>query len=68
LRHLDSVHSVSNTAFTFLQALVVSGGAPELAPLVRYFSAYMDMEWSAIKGQNQGKGVVLAATWLLPGV
>ncbi|GAA5837471.1 hypothetical protein JCM11251_002116 [Rhodosporidiobolus azoricus] len=44
----------------------VSTGAPELAPLVRYISSYFDMEWSAIKAQNRGNGVVLAATWLLP--
>jgi hypothetical protein len=29
-------------------------GAPELAPLARYLSSYLDMEWSAIRAQNKG--------------
>ncbi|GAA6046177.1 hypothetical protein NBRC10513_002171 [Rhodotorula toruloides] len=40
--------------------------APELAPFIRYIASYCDMEWSAIKAQDRGHGVVLAATWLLP--
>ncbi|GAA5969612.1 hypothetical protein JCM11641_008177 [Rhodosporidiobolus odoratus] len=79
IKTLSSVASVQQTFFTFLQAFVAAGdtdctfsaipsraGAPELAPLVRYISSYFDMEWSAIKAQDRGKGVVLAATWLLP--
>ncbi|GAA6003417.1 uncharacterized protein JCM10292_001577 [Rhodotorula paludigena] len=66
LRTLSSVASVQSSFFTFLQAFVLAGGAPELAPFVRYISSYCDMEWSAIKAQNRGHGVVLAATWLLP--
>ncbi|BGP10202.1 hypothetical protein JCM10049v2_006085 [Rhodotorula toruloides] len=41
-------------------------GAPELAPFIRYIASYCDMEWSAIKAQDRGHGIVLAATWLLP--
>ncbi|GAA6015552.1 hypothetical protein JCM10207_008635 [Rhodosporidiobolus poonsookiae] len=66
IKVLSSVASVQQSFFTFLQAFVVAGGAPELAPLVRYISSYLDMEWSAIRAQNRGKGVVVAATWLLP--
>ncbi|GJN92524.1 hypothetical protein Rhopal_005554-T1 [Rhodotorula paludigena] len=66
LRTLSSVASVQSSFFTFLQAFVLAGGAPELAPFVRYISSYCDMEWTAIKAQNRGHGVVLAATWLLP--
>ncbi|GAA5899741.1 hypothetical protein JCM8208_004551 [Rhodotorula glutinis] len=66
IRTLSSVASVQSSFFTFLQAFTLAGGAPELAPFVRYISSYCDMEWQAIKAQNRGKGVVLAATWLLP--
>ncbi|KAK4699651.1 hypothetical protein P7C70_g6608, partial [Phenoliferia sp. Uapishka_3] len=66
LETLGHVHSVSNTLFKFLQAFVISGGAPELAPFVKYLSSYIDLEWSAITSQNKGHGVILAATWLLP--
>ncbi|GAA5926904.1 hypothetical protein JCM1841_000363 [Sporobolomyces salmonicolor] len=63
LETLASLQSVQQTFFTFLQAFV---GAPELAPFVRYVSSYVDMEISAIRSQDKGYGVVLAATWLLP--
>ncbi|GAA6006070.1 hypothetical protein JCM11491_002019 [Sporobolomyces phaffii] len=64
---LSSVHSVQQTFLGFLQAFAVTGGAPEIAPFVRYISNYLDMEFAAIQSQNKaGKGVVLAATWLLP--
>jgi len=33
---------------------------------VRYISAYLDLEWTAIRTQNKGQGVVVAATWLIP--
>ncbi|GAA5906783.1 uncharacterized protein JCM6883_005689 [Sporobolomyces salmoneus] len=40
---------------------------PEIAPFIRYISNFVDMEYAAIQSQNKGgKGVVLAATWLLP--
>ena len=48
------------------QALLLAGGAPELQPFVRYISAYLDLEWTSIRTQNKGHGVVVAATWLIP--
>ncbi|GAA5926204.1 uncharacterized protein JCM15063_000215 [Sporobolomyces koalae] len=67
LVRLASAHSVQQTFFGFLQAFVVAGGAPELAPFIRYISNFLDMEFAAIQSQNKGgHGVVLAATWLLP--
>ena len=33
---------------------------------MRYISAYLDLEWTAIRTQNKGQGVVVAATWLIP--
>ncbi|GAA5899708.1 hypothetical protein JCM6882_005418 [Rhodosporidiobolus microsporus] len=66
MRFLSSVASVQQSFFQFLSIFVAAGGAPELAPLVKYISSYFDMEFQAIKAQNRGNGVVLAATWLLP--
>lgn len=51
----------------FLTALsVANGGVRELMPFVRYISQYIDAEFNAIRGQDEGKGVVCAATWLMP--
>ena len=58
----SSIHSMRLIS----QALLLAGGAPELQPFVRYISAYLDLEWTAIRTQNKGQGVVVAATWLIP--
>lgn len=48
----------------FLTALgVVYTGVREILPFARYISQYVEFEFSAIKAQNKGKGVVCAATW-----
>ncbi|GAA5867140.1 hypothetical protein JCM3774_004407 [Rhodotorula dairenensis] len=66
LATLERARSVQQTFFWFLQGFILAGGAPELAPFVRYISSFLDLEWSAIKAQNKGNGVVLGATWLVP--
>ncbi|TKA53702.1 hypothetical protein B0A53_03744 [Rhodotorula sp. CCFEE 5036] len=66
LAKLERARSIQQTFFWFLQGFIAAGGAPELAPFVRYISSFLDLEWSAIKGQDRGNGVVLAATWLVP--
>jgi hypothetical protein len=42
---------------------VMSEGVRVILPFVRYLSQYVDFEFSAIKAQNHGKGVICAATW-----
>ena len=42
---------------------VMYGGVREILPFVRYFSQYINFEFSTIKAQDRGKGVVCAATW-----
>lgn len=66
LRDLDHAHLVSTYLLHFLQGFVLAGGAPELAPFLRAIAAYFDLEWDAIRSQDKGKGVVVAATWLIP--
>lgn len=66
MSYLGTAQSVSGSFLTFLQTMVVTGGVPELLPFVRYFSSFVDMEFGAIKSQDRGHGVVIAATWLMP--
>lgn len=48
----------------FLSALaIVNNGVREILPFIRYISQYVDFEFSAIKAQDKGHGVVCAATW-----
>lgn len=54
LRTLAAIDNVQSTLFPFLQAVVIGGGVPELAPLIRYISSWVQMELGAIKQQNRG--------------
>jgi hypothetical protein len=56
--------SISHTVLTFLTTLAaVSEGVRELLPFVRYISQFVEFEFNTIKHQDQGKGVICAATW-----
>ncbi|OCH95078.1 hypothetical protein OBBRIDRAFT_641316 [Obba rivulosa] len=68
LDYLDqNVPSVAHAIINFLTALsMVEGGVREILPFVRYISQYIDSEFNLIKGQDEGQGVVCAATWLMP--
>ncbi|KAI0305695.1 hypothetical protein B0F90DRAFT_1815277 [Multifurca ochricompacta] len=60
-------HSISSTVMNFLTTLsVMYEGVREILPFVRYFSQYIDFEFNSIKAQNLGKGVICAATWMMP--
>lgn len=50
----------------FLSALaLVNNGVREILPFIRYISQFVDFEFTAIKAQDEGHGVVCAATWYL---
>ncbi|PIL36240.1 hypothetical protein GSI_01902 [Ganoderma sinense ZZ0214-1] len=67
VQYLGNVPSVAHTVVNFLTALsVANGGVAEILPFIRYISTYIDMEFSQIQGQDEGKGVVCAATWIMP--
>ena len=67
MRYLSAANSISHALVNLLTVLaVMSGGVREILPFVRYISQFIDFEWSAIKAQDKGKGVVCAATWLMP--
>ena len=67
LEYLASAHSISGSAVNFLTALsMIHQGVREILPFVRYISQFLDFEFNAIKGQDRGRGVVCAATWIMP--
>lgn len=41
-------------------------GVREVLPFVRYMGQFVDFEWGEIKGVDEGRGVVCAATWIMP--
>ena len=58
---------MAHTVVNFLTSLsVANGGVAEILPFIRYISTYIDMEFSQIQGQDEGKGVVCAETWIMP--
>ena len=56
--------SISGTIINFLTALsLVNDGVREVLPFIRYIAQFMDFEFNNIRAQDQGRGVVCAATW-----
>ncbi|THV05061.1 hypothetical protein K435DRAFT_745847 [Dendrothele bispora CBS 962.96] len=67
LAYLSSAHSISGTAVNFLSALaLVNNGVREILPFVRYMAQFIDFEFKNIQAQDNGQGVVCAATWIMP--
>jgi len=67
MKFLSHATSISHTMLNYLTAVaVVSNGVREILPFVRYISQYFDFEWNTIQSQDNGNGVVCAATWILP--
>lgn len=67
LAHLAAADSVSHQLVNLLTVLAsVAGGVRELLPFVRYASQFVDFEFDAIRKMDRGKGVVCAATWIMP--
>jgi hypothetical protein len=58
---LDQAQSVSNSFLGFLQ--VVAGNAAAISPYFGFISAWVGLQFTVIKSQNVGHGVVLASTW-----
>ncbi|KAF9348312.1 hypothetical protein BGX34_002552 [Mortierella sp. NVP85] len=64
LSRIASAQDVSTAFLGFLGSvgLVV----PAIVPFLGYIAAYVGLEFAVIKAQNEGKGVILASTWLVP--
>ncbi|KAI8972205.1 hypothetical protein BD414DRAFT_518025 [Trametes punicea] len=67
VKYLSNVPSIAHTVINCLTALAIAnGGVAEIMPFVRYISQYIDAEWNLIRQADKGKGVVCAATWIMP--
>ncbi|KAG8783960.1 hypothetical protein FRC12_019157 [Ceratobasidium sp. 428] len=67
MRYLGAVNSISGALLNFLTAFsLFSNGVREMLPFIRYIAQFIDFEWNAIKAQDKGRGVVCAATWVMP--
>ncbi|KAF7361908.1 Lactamase-B domain-containing protein [Mycena venus] len=67
MQYLSSTQSIAGTLVNFLTALsLMNNGVREILPFVRYISQFIDFEFKTIKSQDQGQGVVCAATWIMP--
>ncbi|KAF9559256.1 hypothetical protein EC968_006666 [Mortierella alpina] len=64
---LSRATNTSQIFFGFLGgALSGVPGLAALVPLSKIISAYVGLQWALIQAQDLGKGVILAATWVLP--
>ncbi|PPQ67303.1 hypothetical protein CVT25_005887 [Psilocybe cyanescens] len=67
LQFLDNAQSISGAVINFLTALsLINNGVREILPFVRYIAQFVDFEFNAIRKQDEGRGVVCAATWIMP--
>ncbi|EKM80945.1 hypothetical protein AGABI1DRAFT_36737 [Agaricus bisporus var. burnettii JB137-S8] len=67
LGYLSRTQSIAGAVMNFLTALsLVNNGVREILPIARYISRFIDFEFDQIKRQDKGKGVVCAATWVMP--
>ncbi|RDB16742.1 hypothetical protein Hypma_002577 [Hypsizygus marmoreus] len=67
LEYLANAQSIAGTTVNFLSALsLVNNGVREILPFVRYIAQFIDFEFNSIKAQDKGRGVVCAATWIMP--
>ncbi|CAG8660513.1 4391_t:CDS:1 [Racocetra fulgida] len=58
---LDQAQSVSSAFLFFLQTIV--GNSSPISPYFGFISAWVGLQFSIIKTQNAGNGVIIAATW-----
>ncbi|KAK0538286.1 hypothetical protein OC842_001349 [Tilletia horrida] len=69
MAHLSTAQSISSAFLSFLQTMAISASLPEMLPFIKYISMWVELEFRAIREQDArggGKGVVLAATWVMP--
>jgi len=67
VKYLGNVKSISTSLLNFLTAFALfNSGVREILPFIRYLAQFIDFQWNAVKLQDKGKGVVCAATWVMP--
>ncbi|KAF8342119.1 uncharacterized protein EI90DRAFT_3011662 [Cantharellus anzutake] len=66
-RRVPRAESIANVIIYILTCLAFAvGGVREILPFIKYIAQFVDSEWDFIKSKDQGKGVVCAATWVVP--
>ncbi|KAG0266520.1 hypothetical protein BG011_002010 [Mortierella polycephala] len=64
IARLEQVSNTSLIFFNFLSgAISTIPGLAALVPIAKIISAWVGYQWSVIKTEDQGKGVVISATW-----
>ncbi|KAF9182604.1 hypothetical protein BGZ51_004657 [Haplosporangium sp. Z 767] len=64
MARLEHVSNTSLIFFNFLSgAISAIPGLAALVPIAKIISAWVGYQWSVIKSEDQGKGVVISATW-----
>ncbi|RXW21299.1 hypothetical protein EST38_g4557 [Candolleomyces aberdarensis] len=67
LEYLSRVQSITTAVVNFLSAMaLVNNGVREILPFVRYIAQFVEFEFNSIRTQDKGKGVICAATWIMP--
>ncbi|KAF8319574.1 uncharacterized protein EI90DRAFT_2893211, partial [Cantharellus anzutake] len=67
IQYLSRAESIANVIIYILTCLAFAvGGVREILPFIKYIAQFVDSEWDFIKSKDQGKGVVCAATWVVP--
>ncbi|CUA66901.1 Titin [Rhizoctonia solani] len=67
MQYLSSAGSISSALLNFLTAFALfSNGVREMLPFIRYIAQFIDFEWKSIQEKDKGRGVVCAATWVIP--
>ncbi|KAF9186976.1 hypothetical protein BGZ50_002193 [Haplosporangium sp. Z 11] len=64
LSRIASAQDISTAFLSFLGSVGLM--VPAIVPFLGYIAAYVGLEFAVIKAQNEGKGVILASTWLVP--
>ena len=64
MRRIDQAATSAQAVVGFLQTIAII--APVIYPFIGIVAAYVQLEYTVIKSQDQGQGVILAAVWPLP--
>ncbi|KAG0024478.1 hypothetical protein BGZ80_002429 [Entomortierella chlamydospora] len=69
-KSIATIEHVTNTSQVFFNILsnAISGvpGLAALVPIAKIIAAWVGYQWTVIKSENRGKGVIISAIWILP--
>ncbi|KAF9169469.1 hypothetical protein BGX21_003891 [Mortierella sp. AD011] len=69
-KSIATIEHVTNTSQIFFNILsnTISGvpGLAALVPIAKIIAAWVGYQWTVIKSEDRGKGVIISAIWILP--